>query len=156
MVQACFDRGTPFDLHDTDRFNDISAVTSALKNYFRQLPNPLFTYELHEAFINSSALPQDQARIEAVERLVHQLPTVHFETLAALMRHLHRVHLASEENKMTPQNLGVVFGPTLLRSQNPARQFSDMPGMAKIVEVMVENTNVIFRRPRAGSTNSAA
>lgn len=28
LISACFDRGDAFDLHDEDRFNDISAVTS--------------------------------------------------------------------------------------------------------------------------------
>jgi Rac GTPase-activating protein 1 len=39
------------NFNDLDKFNDISAITSTLKNYFRQLPNPLFTFELHEAFV---------------------------------------------------------------------------------------------------------
>lgn len=51
MIQNCFERGQSMDFNDLDKFNDISAITSTLKNYFRQLPNPLFTFELHEAFV---------------------------------------------------------------------------------------------------------
>lgn len=31
---------------------DISAVTSVLKNYFRGLENPLYTFELHQEFVS--------------------------------------------------------------------------------------------------------
>lgn len=51
MIQNCFERGQSMNFNDLDKFNDISAITSTLKNYFRQLPNPLFTFELHEAFV---------------------------------------------------------------------------------------------------------
>ncbi|KAG0145008.1 hypothetical protein CROQUDRAFT_108093 [Cronartium quercuum f. sp. fusiforme G11] len=154
-VQASFEKGLNVDLNDLNKFNDISAVTSALKNYFRQLPNPLFTFELHEAFVTVAAMPQENIRLEALERVVYQLPQVHFETLQVLMRHLNRIQRLSESNKMTAQNLGVVFGPTLLRSANPARQFSDMPHTAKVVELMVDQTQTIFRRPYTPIVNNS-
>ncbi|KAH9820716.1 hypothetical protein DFH28DRAFT_1079509 [Melampsora americana] len=146
-VQNSFEKGLNVDLNDLNKFNDISAITSALKNYFRQLPNPLFTFELHEAFVTVAAMPQETVRLEALERVVYQLPQIHFETLNVLMKHLNRIRALSESNKMTAQNLGVVFGPTLLRSPNPNRQFSDMPHTAKVIELMVDHAQTIFRRP---------
>lgn len=52
-ITQLFERGQyeSFDLLDNDVFNDVSSVTSVLKNYLRALPNPLFTFELHNAFI---------------------------------------------------------------------------------------------------------
>lgn len=50
-IQTLFERGSIFDLDNVDEFNDLSAITSVLKNYFRALPNPLFTHELHEEFV---------------------------------------------------------------------------------------------------------
>ncbi|MBW0466835.1 hypothetical protein O181_006550 [Austropuccinia psidii MF-1] len=147
MIQSCFEKGTNIDLSDLNKFNDVSAITSTLKNYFRQLPNPLFTFELHEAFVNVATINQELNRLETLERVIYQLPQVHFETLKVLMNHLNRIERLSEFNKMTPQNLGVVFGPTLLRSENPNRQFSDMPLTAKVVELTVLNTVHLFRRP---------
>jgi hypothetical protein len=54
MIQNAFDRGDVFDLADEDRFNDMSAITSVLKNWLRSLPNPLFTFDLHEDFVKVS------------------------------------------------------------------------------------------------------
>src|SRR6266568_3348742 len=58
MITQLFDRGdyTAFDLRDTNRFNDISSVTSVLKNYFRSLPVPLLTYDLHEEFMVAAGI----------------------------------------------------------------------------------------------------
>ena len=52
-ITALFERGdyTSFDLTDSEAFNDVSSITSVLKNYFRQLPNPLLTFGMHEAFV---------------------------------------------------------------------------------------------------------
>jgi hypothetical protein len=45
---------------------------------------------------------------------------------------------------MGPRNLGVVFGPTLLRSRDPQQEFSDMAGKALSVEWLVEQAPAIF------------
>lgn len=57
LITQCFERGADFDLEDLDRFNDMAAVTSCLKNYFRSLPDPLFTHELHERFVACAGPP---------------------------------------------------------------------------------------------------
>lgn len=56
-ITQLFERGNyeAFDLRDTDAFNDISSVTSVLKNYFRALPNPLLTFELHHSFVQAAS-----------------------------------------------------------------------------------------------------
>jgi hypothetical protein len=53
FIQQAFDQGEAIDLTDDDQFNDICAITSVLKTYFRELPNPLLTYELHSKFIDA-------------------------------------------------------------------------------------------------------
>lgn len=55
-ITSLFERGDydAFDLRDSDAFNDISSVTSVLKTYFRNLPNPLLTHDLHESFVSAA------------------------------------------------------------------------------------------------------
>ena len=109
-ITQLFERGQyeSFDLLDTDSFNDISSVTSVLKNYFRALPNPLLTYNLHESFVQATsmsrsllislacadvyfaAIKDPRERTAQLAELVRQLPREHYATLAALMLHLNR------------------------------------------------------------------
>lgn len=54
-IQLAFDNGENINLSDEDEYNDICAITSVLKQYFRELPNPLLTYELYDRFIQVSS-----------------------------------------------------------------------------------------------------
>lgn len=54
-IQLAFDNGENINLSDEDEYNDICAITSVLKQYFRELPDPLLTYELYDKFIQVSS-----------------------------------------------------------------------------------------------------
>ncbi|KAF8134448.1 RhoGAP-domain-containing protein [Boletus edulis] len=147
MITQLFDRGdyTAFDLRDVDRFNDICSVTSVLKTFFRSLPVPLLTYDLHEEFIAAAGLKDSPLKTKQLQEIVDRLPPEHYHTLRLLALHLHRVRDHSDMNLMTARNLGVVFGPTLMWSRDPASEFSDMAGKALMVEWLVENAPTIFQ-----------
>ncbi|KAF8840695.1 RhoGAP-domain-containing protein [Paxillus ammoniavirescens] len=146
-ITQLFERGdyAAFDLRDTDRFNDICSVTSVLKTYFRSLPVPLLTYDLHEEFISAAGLKDPALKTNQLQELVDCLPSEHYHTLRLLMLHLHRVREHSDTNLMNARNLGVVFGPTLMWSRDPGSEFSDMAGKALMVEWLVENATSIFQ-----------
>jgi len=111
IITQLFESRQPFNLEDTDRFNDISAVTSVLKNYFRELPEPLLTYELYQRFIECTESKVDVGKKEVeMKELVRALPKEHFDTLKMLITHLHRVQDMADYNRMNSRNLGVVFG----------------------------------------------
>lgn len=133
-----------FDLTNVEAFNDISSITSVLKTYFRQLPDPLMTHALHESFVAAANIRDHANKHAALCALLKELPNPHFNTLKVLMLHLNRVTAKSSVNLMTSQNLGVVFGPTLLRSKDPGREFGDMAGKALSVQWMVENAPTVF------------
>ncbi|QRW21348.1 Rho-type GTPase-activating protein 4 [Rhizoctonia solani] len=147
-IVQLFEKGDyAFDLEDTDAFNDISSITSVLKSYFRQLPVPLLTFALHEQFVEAAGIRDTAAKHEALVSLVRQLPPEHYHTLRYLMLHLSRVKDCSDENLMSARNIGVVFGPTLMRSSDPAREFGDMAGKALTVEWLVDNAPTVFSDP---------
>ncbi|KAF9650640.1 RhoGAP-domain-containing protein [Thelephora ganbajun] len=153
-ITQLFERGDydSFDLRDSDRFNDICSVTSVLKTYFRSLPDPLFTYALHDEFVQASHIRDPAAKSSVLSELIFRLPPEHLYTAKLLMMHLHRVSQQSEVNLMTARNLGVVFGPTLMRSQDSGAEFSDMAGKSLTVEWLVENAPAIFD-PASHSSN---
>jgi hypothetical protein len=57
QITQLFERGRyeTFDLNNVEAFNDISSITSVLKTYFRQLPDPLMTHSLHESFVAAAS-----------------------------------------------------------------------------------------------------
>ncbi|RXW13226.1 hypothetical protein EST38_g12624 [Candolleomyces aberdarensis] len=146
-ITQLFESGnySSFDLLDSDRFNDICSVTSVLKNYFRSLPVPLLTFDLHDQFIASVSIRDQALKNQTLTDLVHDLPDEHYFTLMKLMVHLHHVRLRCEKNRMTSRNLGVVFGPTLMRSRDPGAEFSDMAGKALFIEWLIDSAPEVFK-----------
>jgi Rho GTPase-activating protein 32 len=56
---------------------DIHSVASVLKLYFRELPNPLLTYQLYDQFIQA-VQAADEMRLLRIHHVVNQLPPPHF------------------------------------------------------------------------------
>lgn len=97
---------------------DIHAVAGLLKRYFRELPDPLFTNELYQSFVQGLGLSDPDARAQCLLSLLHSLPPINFKTAVFLFKHLRRVAANSAENKMSLNNLSTVFGPNLLSPGN--------------------------------------
>ncbi|TFL02525.1 hypothetical protein BDV98DRAFT_528221 [Pterulicium gracile] len=146
MITGLFERGDydSINLLDTDRFNDICSVTSVLKNYFRSLPVPLLTFDLHEQFMTAVELRDPALKSKTMSELVEAMPKEHYDTVKMLMLHLNHVCQQSEVNLMNGRNLGLVFGPTLMRSKDPAAEYGDMAGKALSVEWLIENAPTLF------------
>lgn len=92
LITQLFERGDydSFDLRDTERFNDICSITSVLKTYFRSLPVPLFTFNLHDKFVAAACNKDVAAKSSCMQDLITELPHEHYHTTRALMLHLHR------------------------------------------------------------------
>jgi hypothetical protein len=142
-----FNRG---DFGESDwRWNDVNAISSVMKSFFRKLPDPLVTSELYGAVIEASKLEPEQERLNCIKRLVDDLPDPHYSTLRYLVGHLSRVAGSSDVNKMNARNLATVFGPTLVRSadDNMATMMADMPHQCRIVETLIDKIEFFFPSP---------
>lgn len=124
---------------------DVKTITSALKLYLRSLPEPLMTYGLYKEFINPAKGGSPESRIQAVHCLVHKLPEKNRQVLGLLMKHLANVAAHSKQNLMTVANLGVVFGPTLMRPQEETvAAIMDLKFQNIVVEILIEHHEKIF------------
>ncbi|XP_021091674.1 rho GTPase-activating protein 12 isoform X4 [Mesocricetus auratus] len=133
------------DLNDS-KWEDIHVVTGALKMFFRELPEPLFTFNHFNDFVN--AIKQDpRQRVTAVKDLIRQLPKPNQDTMQILFRHLKRVIENGEKNRMTYQSIAIVFGPTLLK---PERETGNIAVHTvyqnQIVELILLELSTVFGR----------
>ncbi|XP_066540917.1 rho GTPase-activating protein 42 isoform X2 [Hoplias malabaricus] len=126
---------------------DNKTITSGLKNYLRCLSEPLMTYKLHEDFILAVKSDDQNYRVCAVHTLVHKLPERNKEMLEILIKHLLTVSTHSKSNMMTVSNLGVIFGPTLMRSQEETvAAMMNIKFQNVVVEILIENFEKIFHQ----------
>jgi hypothetical protein len=85
---------------------------------------------------------QDRGAQEAaLKKLCKQLPATHRSTLKCLFAHLQKVAAEGDQNKMHFNNLGIVFGPTLLRESSPSVDsiVMDAPYQSSVVELLMQH-----------------
>ncbi|XP_029479052.1 rho GTPase-activating protein 12-like isoform X3 [Oncorhynchus nerka] len=128
------------------QWEDIHVITGALKMFFRELPEPLFTYNLFHDFVNAIKIPDYMQRVQSIKELVKQLPKPNQDTMQALFKHLRKVIDHGEENRMTTQSVAIVFGPTLLRPETETWNMAvHMVYQNQIVELILLEYEGIFR-----------
>ncbi|CAN2389773.1 GTPase-activator protein for Rho-like GTPases [Pristimantis euphronides] len=145
-VKLAFDRdGDKTDLSGTT-YPDINIIAGALKLYFRDLPIPVITYDTYSKFIEAAKVSNPDERLEAIHEALMLLPPAHFETLRYLMIHLKKVTQNEKENLMGAENLGIVFGPTLMRppEENAMTSLNDMRHQKQVVQILIQNEDVLF------------
>lgn len=124
---------------------ETKTITSALKSYLRNLPEPLMTHRYHNGFIAAVKNDSRQMRVKDVHTLIYRLPKANFDVLKILIKHLTNVVAKSDINLMTVSNLGVCFGPTLLRpEEETVASIMDLKFYNIVVEILIENFEKIF------------
>uniref|UniRef100_A0A2K6FU69 Rho GTPase activating protein 32 n=1 Tax=Propithecus coquereli TaxID=379532 RepID=A0A2K6FU69_PROCO len=124
------------DLTKEPYVQDIHSVGSLCKLYFRELPNPLLTYQLYEKFSDAVSAATDEERLIKIHDVIQQL------TLEFLMRHLSLLADYCSITNMHAKNLAIVWAPNLLRSkQIESACFS---GTAAFMEVRIQSVVVEF------------
>ncbi|XP_047427072.1 GEM-interacting protein [Mugil cephalus] len=118
-----------FEMQKEVDLTDLSPhdITSILKHFFKELPEPLLTFDLYNDFITvgktiqhlSESEPSPDTNevvdiIHNLQKILKKLPPYCYTTLQHVISHLQKI-AENCENKMSPSNLGIVFGPTLLR-----------------------------------------
>ncbi|XP_026169735.1 rho GTPase-activating protein 12 isoform X3 [Mastacembelus armatus] len=129
------------------KWEDIHVTTGALKMYFRELPEPLFTYARFHDFVNAIKISAHTQRVDSIKDLVRQLPKPNHDTMQALFKHLRKVTDHGEENRMNTQSVAIVFGPTLLRPEIETWNMAvHMVYQNQIVELILQEYEKIFSR----------
>uniref|UniRef100_A0A8C1YLG1 Rho GTPase-activating protein 26 n=1 Tax=Cyprinus carpio TaxID=7962 RepID=A0A8C1YLG1_CYPCA len=120
---------------------EIKTITSAIKHYLRY----------------------QSARVAEIHSIVHRLPEKNRQMLELLMKHLAKVASHHQQNLMTVANLGVVFGPTLLRPQEETvAAIMDIKFQNIVIEILIENHERVWQGnsqpnlPRRRSADSKA
>ncbi|XP_068172632.1 rho GTPase-activating protein 42 isoform X2 [Antennarius striatus] len=148
LMTTVFSSKAPVDMDLDPETWDNKTITSGLKNYLRCLTEPLMTFKLHKDFILAAKSDDQNYRVCAVHALVHKLPDRNKEMLELLIKHLVTVSKQSQFNLMTISNLGVIFGPTLMRSQEETvAAMLNIKFQNIVVEILIENFIKIFHQP---------
>jgi hypothetical protein len=150
-------------LNSGDSFNadlnltasDCHNVTSLLKQFLRNLPEPLLTFELYESWqALGDWTGQTEIAVKIANFLVNQLPKLNKKILEDLMKFLNERLKDSEITRMNACNFGTVIGPNLLWHPQEDRQMRDSTTLglslqsstlaSQICTLFLQNYNEIF------------
>ncbi|XP_049416371.1 rho GTPase-activating protein 23 isoform X3 [Epinephelus fuscoguttatus] len=145
MLQDQLNKGVDINPAE-EKWQDLNVVSSLLKSFFRKLPEPLFTNDKYNDFIDANRMESASERLKTMKKLIRDLPDYYYHTLKFLVVHLKTVADNSDKNKMEPRNLALVFGPTLVRTSedNMKDMVTHMPDRYKIVETLIQHCNWFF------------
>ncbi|NXG64115.1 HMHA1 protein, partial [Hemiprocne comata] len=150
-------------------------ISNVLKLYLRQLPEPIMPFRMYNELMGlaKESLQGGEAKgkggkggpelidkgadtdkmvvslVLRLKELLRDLPWENMATLQYLLQHLRRIVEVEQDNKMTSSNLGIVFGPTLMRPRPTDATISlsslvDYPHQARIIEALIIFYSTIF------------
>jgi len=125
----------------------IHATTSLLKKFFREMPEPLIPFSLYDKLLALQRSEGDEnTKTEKLKLLLKQdLSPNSKSTLIYLLDLLSEISHHQDQNKMTPNNLAVVFGPALMRPQTETidTAIDDIPVITQLVKTLIETPQLV-------------
>ncbi|XP_033465663.1 rho GTPase-activating protein 36 isoform X1 [Epinephelus lanceolatus] len=152
-----FDMGVDVQLDEEQSVHDVAAL---LKEFLRDIPDPLLTRELYPAFLHATLL-RGADQLQYLQHLLYLLPPCNCDTLLRLLSLLHTVQSFAQDsigtndeeipgNKMTAANLAVIFGPNLLQRERGgdmsphAMGIEDSTAIINVTLVLIQNYKRLF------------
>ncbi|CAI6335819.1 unnamed protein product [Periconia digitata] len=132
------------DFRNPEAFqHDVNSVAGLLKQWFRELPDPLLTRAFYERFIEAARKEDATVRRDMTHAAINELPDPNYATLRALMLHLHHVVQSAEVNRMTSVNLSICWAPAIMGSQT-SNDLSAAGLQSKVVNTILDHVMQIF------------
>ncbi|TDG99489.1 hypothetical protein EPR50_G00195050 [Perca flavescens] len=152
-----FDRGVDVQLDEEQSVHDVAAL---LKEFLREIPDPLLSRELYPAFLHANLL-RGADQLQYLQHLLYLLPPCNCDTLLRLLSMIHTVQSFAQDtigtndeeipgNKMTAANLAVIFGPNLLQKERGgdasphAMGIEDSTAIISVTLLLIQNYRRLF------------
>lgn len=156
QLREDFDLGVDVQLDEEQSVHDVAAL---LKEFLRDMPDPLLPRELYPAFLHANLL-RGAEQLLYLQHLLYLLPPCNCDTLLRLLSFLHTVQSFAQDsvgtndeevcgNKMTAANLAVIFGPNLLQRERGdvsphAVGIEDSNAIISVTLVLIQNHRRLF------------
>ncbi|KZS93245.1 RhoGAP-domain-containing protein [Sistotremastrum niveocremeum HHB9708] len=94
--------------------DDVYCISSVLKLYLRELPEPVFKFPLEDRVKHTEEREEQiSSNFRTLRSKMRRIPPVHQATLKAIVEHLARVAARADKNKMDAKNLAIVFSAVI-------------------------------------------
>lgn len=142
-IRAGLENGKP-----VSRSLNVIDLGDVLKSFFRDLPDPLLAPGMcQEMMLRCLLIPREREQVRALLLTCLLLPSVTLSTLSFFMQFLHKIASQAKVNRMTVQNLAIVFTPSLMPLNE---QFNSirLSNHVKVIEMLIEHSMEIGIVPK--------
>ncbi|XP_021919364.1 uncharacterized protein LOC110829683 isoform X2 [Zootermopsis nevadensis] len=161
QLREDFDCGKEICLGEDNCPHDVATL---LKEFFRDLPDPLLCRDLYQAFVQTQKIRNRRLQFEALQHLIQLLPVPNRDTLWALLNFLVTVARNAGDykdetgelsgNKMDSNNLATVFAPNILHCIKPGNnkelsteRAEERIDVINVVRIMIDHNKELFQIP---------
>ncbi|XP_022901531.2 uncharacterized protein [Onthophagus taurus] len=161
QLREDFDTGKETTLDKDQCPHDVATL---IKEYLRELPDPLLCRDLYHAFVHTQKIRNRRLQFEALQHLIQLLPPSNRDTLFALLNFLSTVakhasdykNALGEEvsgNKMDANNLATVFAPNILHCIKPGAKEGtgdrpeDRMDVINVIRTLIDYNKELFNVP---------
>ncbi|WVF65636.1 hypothetical protein IAT40_000367 [Kwoniella sp. CBS 6097] len=132
-----------------DEKDDVFSIGNILKQYLRELPEPVFPLPHPERVkYTESRESHIESNFSTLRARLRRLPPIHQTTFQAMIEHLGRVNQHSATNKMDAKNLAVLFNSVLFgQDQLPTDSNTLMmhhQGKDTVLEDLITFSDLLF------------
>ncbi|WWC64114.1 uncharacterized protein I303_106722 [Kwoniella dejecticola CBS 10117] len=132
-----------------DAKDDVASIGNVLKQYLRELPEPVFPLPHPERVkYTESRESHIESNFSSLRARLRRLPPIHQTTFQAIIEHLGRINEKSATNKMDAKNLAVVFNSVLFgQEQTPTDTTSLLQhhqGKDTVLEDLITFSDLLF------------
>ncbi|XP_032326410.1 rho GTPase-activating protein 20-like [Camelus ferus] len=122
-------------------------IASVLKDFLRHIPGSVFSSDLYDHWVCVMDEGNDEEKINAVQRLLDQLPRANVILLKHLFGLLHKIEQHNSSNQMNAFNLAVCISPSVLwppASSSPELESEFTKKVSLLIQFLIENCCRIF------------
>ncbi|XP_038049249.1 rho GTPase-activating protein 8-like [Patiria miniata] len=144
QVQQMYNDGKEVDY---DALLDVHVPALILKTFFRELPEPIMTFDLYDEIMKMHDLQDNDARVAACRSIIcEKLPERNYIILQHLMELLHQIAENSDKTKMSAANISIVFSPNLVWPRSKAMSLVSLAQINSFIATLLYHYNEIFTR----------
>lgn len=144
LLKKIIDPSNSVDLNSCE----VRTIMSAIKALFRNLREPVLTFENHETIIDifRNNDVEIEEKSDELKNIVQTLPEVNKVVLKMICEHLVKVAANDGVNKMSAQNISVCFGPAFMwAKQETIAGLQDVKYQCTVVELLIEKHDSFFQ-----------
>ncbi|XP_071169208.1 unconventional myosin-IXb-like isoform X31 [Mytilus edulis] len=124
---------------DTTEYQ-IHVLAAVLKGFFRDLPEPVLTYDLYDDFIRAAEIHDEKERMQSLYAVIDKLPKPNYDLFERIIFHLARVAHHEDVNRMSVNGLAIIFAPTFLRTNKKLQaqeSLNQVPKQTIVIEKII-------------------